>query len=219
MGGGGNNQPFVVYDGSRRHNYEPFNEVCETVQSYYGTGGGNTQLVAEERGKYAGTQDTILRLLFQTYGTKTVIKWGTSILVALQQTEVLQSGMYESCVQIETEDWNKLGDSSLPRPELIAGWVLRDMRKCEKCRRSSQGRKSAEQCSGEFAESMQKLSFENTSSCKDLFDMWSEGKGLWVLRQTLSEIQKIWESIDCERKGGDGMNSVSETVVRRLTPL
>ena len=46
-GGGGNNQPFVVYDGSRRHNYEPFNEVCETVQSYYGTGGGNTPMVQE----------------------------------------------------------------------------------------------------------------------------------------------------------------------------
>ncbi len=36
-----------VYDASRRHNYEPFNEVCETVQAHYGTGGGNVPIVRE----------------------------------------------------------------------------------------------------------------------------------------------------------------------------
>lgn len=28
-----------VYDASRRHNYEPFGDICETVQAHYGTGG------------------------------------------------------------------------------------------------------------------------------------------------------------------------------------
>ena len=40
---GGGNTPLVlekrVYDASRRHGYEQFNEVCETVQAKYGTGG------------------------------------------------------------------------------------------------------------------------------------------------------------------------------------
>ena len=36
-----------VYDGCRRHNYQPFGEVCETVQAYYGGGGNNTPIVLE----------------------------------------------------------------------------------------------------------------------------------------------------------------------------
>ena len=34
-----------VYDGSRRHNYQPFGDVAQTVQAQYGTGGNNTPIV------------------------------------------------------------------------------------------------------------------------------------------------------------------------------
>lgn len=34
-----------VYDPSRRHAYEEYPEVCETVQAAYGTGGGNVPIV------------------------------------------------------------------------------------------------------------------------------------------------------------------------------
>ena len=37
----------VVYDASRRHNYEPFGDKCETVQAHYGTGGGNVLMVLQ----------------------------------------------------------------------------------------------------------------------------------------------------------------------------
>ena len=37
-----------VYDASRRHNYEPLGDVCETVQAHYGTGGGNIPMVNHE---------------------------------------------------------------------------------------------------------------------------------------------------------------------------
>ena len=37
----------LVFDGSRRHDYEQFEEVCETVQAQYGTGGNNTPIVVE----------------------------------------------------------------------------------------------------------------------------------------------------------------------------
>lgn len=40
-----------VYDGSRRHNYEPFGDVNETVQAQYGTGGNNTPIVLEQDAK------------------------------------------------------------------------------------------------------------------------------------------------------------------------
>ena len=194
--------------------------IFQSLTSRMGTGGGNVPMLLEERSvDSARTQDKILCLLFETYGTKEVIEWGTNVLAALQQTEVLRQGMYESGIQSKTKDGNELDDNTLPCPKLIAEWLLRNMREQEECGCSSQRRESAQQCTREFAESMQELPLENTSSCKDLLDMWSKGQGLWILRQTLSEIQKVWESIDCEWKGGDGMNSVSETVVRRLTPL
>lgn len=41
----------VVFDGSRRHNYQPMGNVGETVQAQYGTGGGNTPLVLEKNAK------------------------------------------------------------------------------------------------------------------------------------------------------------------------
>ena len=41
----------AVYDASRRHNYEPFGEVCGTVQAHYGTGGGNIPIVLEGNGQ------------------------------------------------------------------------------------------------------------------------------------------------------------------------
>ena len=30
----------TVFDAQRRHDYQPFGDVCETVQAQYGTGGG-----------------------------------------------------------------------------------------------------------------------------------------------------------------------------------
>lgn len=39
-----------VFDASRRHNYEPFGDICETVQASYGTGGGNIPIVIEGNG-------------------------------------------------------------------------------------------------------------------------------------------------------------------------
>jgi DNA (cytosine-5)-methyltransferase 1 len=38
----------VVFDASKRHNYEPFGDVSETVQAAYGTGGGNVPMVMEQ---------------------------------------------------------------------------------------------------------------------------------------------------------------------------
>lgn len=39
----------VVYDASRRHDYEPFGDICETVQAHYGTGGGNIPMVVDKQ--------------------------------------------------------------------------------------------------------------------------------------------------------------------------
>ena len=41
------NTEMIVYDASRRHNYEPFGDICETVQAAYGTGGNNMPIVRQ----------------------------------------------------------------------------------------------------------------------------------------------------------------------------
>ena len=165
----------------------------------------------------AGTQNEILRLLWQTYGKEETLKWGTSVMESLQQAEVLRQGVYESSIQSETEEGQELDGSTLPCPKLVAGWLLRDMRKREECGCASQGWKSAEQRTEQFTEAVQELSHESASSCEDLFSMWSKGERLGILQQTLYQIQEIRRSVNGS-KGGDGMKDVS-TVVRRLTPL
>ena len=192
--------------------------IFQTLSSRMGTGGGNVPLIMEDHTD-ARTQDQILRLLQETYGAEKVVEWGIAVMASLQQTEVLQPRVHESCVQGKTEDRNKLDDSTLPRPELVAEWVLRDMWEQSEYGRSSQGWKSAEQFDRQFAEIMSELSHEETQPSEALFDMWRKGKGIWILQQTLYQIQEVWQSSFCEREGGDGMNDVSNAVVRRLTPL
>lgn len=183
-----------------------------------GTGGGNVPLIMEDHAD-ARTQDQILRLLQETYGAEKVVEWGIAVMATLQQTEILQPRVHESCIQGKTQEGNKLDDSTLPCPELVAGWLLRGMRKQSECGRTPQGRKSTEQLNREFTEVVSELPHKDPSSTKALFDMWSKGEGLGILQQTLYQIQEVWQSSSCEWKRGDGMNDVSNAVVRRLTPL
>lgn len=171
-------------------------------------------LISTKGNDNAETRNQILRLLQETYGEKTIFKWGIAILERLQQTDILQQGVHESGIQSETENWQKLDDSALPRPSVVTEWLLRDMWQREECGCSPQGRKSTEQRFEQSDESMPELSQQNSQTCKDLFDMWEKGKRLGVLRQTLSEIQEVWQSFN-----GKGQSVHGCSIVRRLTPL
>lgn len=177
-----------------------------------------TAIVLKEVSTDAKPRNKILRLLFETYGAQEVIEWGVAIMARLQQTEILQPGMYESGISSEAENGNKLDGNSLTRPSIIAEWLLRDMREQQKCGCSPQRPKSTEQRFEQSSKIMSELSHQDTSSGEALFNMWRKGQGIWLLREALSEIQEIWQSADFIRTGGDGMNGVS-SVVRRLTPL
>lgn len=167
----------------------------------------------------AGTSNQILCLLFKTYGTKTVVEWAIGILDSLQQTDVLQSRMYESCISTEAENGNGLYGRTLPRKESVIEWVLRDMRKQREHRCSPQRRELLEQQFRKLTTVVQELPLETTSSCKEVFDLWRQGKGIWLLQQALHQIQEVWRSFMRTWKGGENMNEVSNYVVRRLTPL
>lgn len=160
--------------------------------------------------------DKVLCILWQTYGEKTVIEWGTDVLDTLQQAEVLRQGMHEICISGKAKEGYKLDDSALPCPELVAEWIMRDVRKQQERGCSSQGRQSAEQQSGQPSEIMPELPYQSPQGCKVLFDMWSKGEFIGLLQQTLYTIQKIRRSADGKREEGSIMN---KTIVRRLTPL
>jgi len=192
-------------------------ELSDTLNIFDNSETRTPTLIVERRID-AGTQDQVLCLLFETYGTEEVVEWGINVLASLQQAEVLRQRMHESCVQSQAKSRKELDDGSLPCPELVAEWMLRDMWEREECGRSSQGWESAEQQHREPTKSLSELPHESPSSCKEMFDMWKKGKGIWILQQALLEIQEVWKSDDVLWKGGGYMKEVS-TVVRRLTPL
>ena len=153
-----------------------------------------------------------LYVLWKNYGAKKVCEWCVAIMERIQQTKVLQQGVYEKSVSTETSQGNELDDSSLPCPEYIADWLLRDMWQQQKCGCASQRWESAEQFARKLNESVQKLSHENPSQKREMCAMWETSKGSWLLREAFTEIQKIWESFNVE--------SWRQTkTVRRLTPL
>ena len=158
----------------------------------------------------------VLRILWETYGAQTVVEWGVGVLDALQQAEVLQSGVHEGGVSGEAENRDQLDGDTPPRASVVAEWLLREMRKQSKRGCASQGRKPSEQFVRQPSETLQELSHKNSPSAKDLFDMWSKGEGLWLLQQALYTIQEIRKSSMGERTGGGGATT---SVVRRLTPL
>lgn len=161
-------------------------------------------------------RNKILRILQETYGTEALLKWGIAVLDSLQQADILQQGMHESSISREAKTWGELDDSALPRPKLVAEWIMRDLREQQKCGRSSQRWKSSEQQQREPSETLQKLPYKSSQASKCLLDMWKTGKRLGLLQQALHQIQEIRESALGERSGGgDAVTSV----VRRLTPL
>ena len=155
--------------------------------------------------------------MWETYGAQKVCECGAAVMASLQQAEVLQQGVHEKGFQSKTEEWDELDDGSLPCPTVVAEWIMRDMRKQQERGCTPQGRESTEQQFGQFAKSVSKLSQQNPSSCEEVFNMWEEGKRIWLLREALSEIQKIRKSVHCLWEGGDRMRCKSR--VRRLTPL
>ena len=159
------------------------------------------------------TRNQILRILQETYGTQKVFEWGIAVLATLQSADLLQSGMHESSIPFKTENGYMLDDSTQICSTTVAKWLLRDMRKQSECGCSSQGQESSEQRDEQFNESMSELSQQTPSSCKDLFNMWEKGEGLWLLRQALSEIQEIWQSFNGKRQSVH-----PSAIVRRLTP-
>jgi hypothetical protein len=177
-------------------------DLVVAVDCRNGTGGAN------------GSRAEALQILRKNYGEETLFEWADGVLDAIQEEDFLRPYLYGSGLPEEGKAWDKLDDGSLPRPEYVAVWLLRDMWKPEECGCSSQGWKPAKQRSAEPDAVMQELPLETAQGAQALFHMWQTGEGLGLLRETLSEIQKIRRSADVQTQSKHPRNSV-----RRLTPL
>ena len=78
--------------------------------------------------------------------------------------------------------------------------TMRDLWENFKTRCSPQRWGLSEQQIREFYDVMQKLSYEDTQTKKEMCNMWRTNEGIRILQQALFEIQEIWRSIDDKAK-------------------
>lgn len=160
----------------------------------------------------------VLLMLQQEIGKKAVETWRLRILEIIREKDLLQQRVHEKSIQEQGKEntrkhnnKNKQAQSSI----IVAKIIMRSLPKegWERC--SSQRRKSIKQLVRELNESLQKLPHENpqTNINLQIGELRYESERIRVLRETLSKIQEVWESI----------NSKTESVlptqrIRRLTP-
>lgn len=153
----------------------------------------------------------ILRTLWSEIGTEAFAEWGLRVLSSLQQTEVLQSRVHEEgfCVEESADKCEvKQGERSAKGEILHGTNGMSVMRWDRESGCSSCGRESSKQRVEQLIVTMSKLPCKDTQTEEVLQNMWSDTQGVGVLRQALSEIQKVWRSA-----------SVLPTYkIRKLTP-
>jgi DNA (cytosine-5)-methyltransferase 1 len=161
----------------------------------------------------------ILLALREEIGKKTVEAWGLRIMEVICEEDLLQSGLYENRsyqkrekTRIRNNNKNKQKKSA----GFIANVIMRSLPKDQWSGCSSQRRKSIKQLIRKLNESVQKLSYDNTST-KNLMQirkMSNVFEEIGLLRETLPKIQEIWESIN-----GKAQSVLQHSRIRRLTPL
>lgn len=164
-------------------------------------GGGLEPKILEEGYKNAKNKTirTLLRILWKEIREKKV--WEQiRRFQCVSETEILQQGMHEKVLPEKREEqidvFKDPHNSEKYKCIIIENNFLRDMWLSIKSRRSSQRWGLSEQQFREFTSSLQKLSYETAPKKEKLYYMWKTDESFRVLRETLSEIQEIWQSIN-----------------------
>ena len=142
----------------------------------------------------------ILCLLWQKVGEETFCEWAIRGLWCIFQAEILQYDLYAKGV---FENWEQQ-----PNLSCFAQYISKDKRiditendlrelwKEWQFRCSSYRRQLSEQQFREFKSFMQKLPHKRASQQVFMQSLWETyGRRIGILRQALSEIQKIWEPV------------------------
>lgn len=152
-------------------------------------------------------------------GKKEVESWGLRIMETIREENLLQQRMYEQGFYGETKKASIGFINTIQQNESIKNVAFIIMRSLpreswERC--SSQRRKSIKQLIRKLDESMQVLPYKNTQTENNLQSEWMrfENKRIRLLRETLSEIQEVWKSIN-----GKDKSIHKDYRIRRLTPV
>lgn len=170
-------------------------------------GGGLEPKILEEKCKNDRNKTirTLLRILWKEIREKKI--WEQiGRLQCFSEKEILQQGMHEKVLsekgQEQTDIFKCPHNSEKYKCIIIENNFLRDMWLSIKFRRSSQRWGLSEQQFREFTSSLQKLSYEATPKKEKLYYMWKTDESFRLLRETLSEIQKIWQSSNIKPQEG-----------------
>lgn len=157
----------------------------------------------------------ILRILREIIGEKAFSEWFRRH-ACVSEEEILQQNVHGSSVRCEAVSFNKTQHMPLSCEKNCLAWKMRNLWQGECIGRSSQGQGFQKQCSVESSSNLSKLSQQDSSSEKDVCDMWQTAKGAWLLHEALGEIQKIRKSIAIQAKP---IRYNTFGFVRRLLPI
>lgn len=191
--------------------YSP--EGCSPTLNTCG-GGSHEPKILEKGCKNAKNKTirTLLRILWKEIREKKV--WEQiGRFQYVSETEILRQGMYEKSFFKTRETTSNIFQRSYNSEKykfiIIESNFLRDMWLSIKSRRSSQRWGLSEQQFREFTSFMQKLSFKTAQKKEKMCYLWETDESFRVLRETLSEIQEIWKSIN--------IKSQNKYRIRKLT--
>lgn len=160
----------------------------------------------------------ILPILRSKIGEKAFSEWCFRGLFCILQEKILQQRLHEESIyeewkQLEAVVWKCAYNSEKDKCQHINERQLRNLWENWKTGCSSYRRQLSEQQYSELEDFMQKLSYETAYRKDCLQNMYEASEGIGILQQTLSKIQKIWESIYGEEMQRSGYR------IRKLTPL
>lgn len=191
-------------------------EVCPPLTKEADKGDQDPLVLIKKESRHADAKEKntgkVLHLLREEVGEKTFTKWGLGILVSLQPSEVLQQIMHGAGLRPARFSRSWVVYCALSCKEDSTCWLVQSLREAECKRCSSQRWEPSKQLSRELKSYLSELSHPGAQTQRFVRDLWEASKGIWVLRQTLSEVQNAWESYGCEDKSIQG-----SFTVRRLT--
>jgi site-specific DNA-cytosine methylase len=166
----------------------------------------------EEKGEIYESNRYLLQLLWEEIG-KEKVQWSIRRLWCFQETEILQSTMYENVNVKNRKSISKIPTSTSNccqyNEEQANRKKVFDMWEDWKSRYTSYRWGLSEQLFREFNLFMSKLSYENTQTEVDMQDLRTTYESIRILRETLSKIQKIWQPVE---------NKIQNYRIRKLTP-
>jgi len=154
----------------------------------------------------------VLQKLQKEIGEKAFAEWGLGILVSFLPKEILQQAVHGTGLSIPSFKKFGLVNHALSCKKISTERTMLFMQKFASERCTSFRWKSHEQRSIELNTYMSLLSYQDTSTKKVMQDLWETSFRSGILQQTLSKIQKIWESYVSERQ-----SIYKYPQVRRLT--